>query len=385
MRPARRRALSLCVSAAALLVLPGLAVPAWAQSTDCTLLSQGTVPAARVSALARGFNLTGWLDGPETRRPDMAALAALHQRGFTHVRLPVAPERLMDQFSAAADAARARSELDEAIDRLILMGFAVSLDLHPGERLGRLHVAAPERAFALLDALWRDLARHYARYPIDHLFFEVLNEPGVSRTIWESQGPRLAATIRQNAPRHTIIYGTTDFQQIAALPDTPLALPDVVYAVHYYAPMVFTHQGQSWSEDPLRDLHGVPFPAARTDPAVDRLTRELRASGRTAAADLLAQALRAPWDETRVAAEVARAGQWSRQHGVPVVINEFGVLAWKTPAPDRLRWLRTVRRAAEQACVGWAHWDYADAFGFMRRVGSTDIPDQAVLKALLGD
>jgi endoglucanase len=380
---ARRHALSLCVSAAALLALPGGA--ARAQNADCGFLAQSTVPAPRVRALARGFNLTGWLDGSETRRPDLAALAALYRRGFTHVRLPVAPERLIGEFSSVTEVARARAELDEAIDRLILIGFAVSLDLHPGGRFGRLHAAEPERAFGLLEGLWRELARHYAGYPIDYLLFEVLNEPGVSRAMWAQQGQRLAATIRANAPNHTIVYGTDNFQEIGSLPAKPLALPNVVYAVHYYAPMVFTHQGQSWSEDPLRDLHGVPFPASRQDALVDRLVRELRATGRGAAADLMEQALRAPWDETRVAAEVAGAGQWSRRHGVPVVLNEFGVLSWKAPAPDRLRWLGTVRRAAEQACIGWAHWDYADAFGFMRRVGNSDVPDQAVLKTLLGD
>jgi endoglucanase len=382
---ARRTALSLCVSIVALLAPHSNVQYARAENADCGHLTQSTVPAPRRKALARGFNLTGWLDGGETRRPDTAALAALYRGGFTHVRLPVAPERLLIEFSAAADVARMRAGLDEAIDRLILIGFGVSLDLHPGERFGRLHAAEPERAFGLIEALWRDLARHYARYPVDHLFFEVLNEPGVSRAIWEQQGPRLAATIRAGAPNHTIIYGTADFQQIGSLPARPLALPNLVYAVHYYAPMVFTHQGQDWSEDPLRDLHGVPFPASRQDAAVDRLVRELRATGRTIAADLLEQALRAPWDEKRVAADVAGAGEWSRRHGVPVVLNEFGVLSWKAPAPDRLRWLGTVRRAAEQACIGWAHWDYADAFGFMRRVGSRDVPDQGVLKALLSD
>ena len=67
-----------------------------------------------------------------------------------------------------------------------------------------------------------------------------------------------------------------------------------------------------------------------------------------------------------------------------MLLNEFGVLAWKAPSNDRLQWLETVRRAAEHACLGWAHWDYADAFGFVRRVGTREIPDEAALKALLG-
>ena len=302
-----RRALAGLLLGTALAVLPA---SARAQTQgDCAFLAEATVPARRLAALARGFNLPGWLDGSATRRTDMGTLTALHRRGFTHIRLPVTPERLMAAFSAPADIARARAELDAALDRLLAIGFAVSLDLHPGERLSHLHKTEPERAFALIDALWRELARHHASRPADRLFFEVLNEPAVSRSVWESQGPRLAATIRANAPDHTIIFGTTDFQQIAALPSAPpLALPNVVYAVHYYAPMAFTHQGLDWSDDPLRDLHDVPFPLSRADRKAERLLQELRVAGRTAAAEELAKALREPWDARRVAGEVARAG-----------------------------------------------------------------------------
>ncbi len=366
--------------------LAGTTTPAVAQTlADCGFLAKAGVPADRLSALRRGFNVPGWLDGQNTRRPNIDTLAALFRRGFTHVRLPVTPERLMPAFSKSGDIARDRAELGTALDLLTSIGFAVSLDLHPGERLVRLHKQVPDRAFVLIDALWRDIARHYATYRPDRLFFEVLNEPAVPHDIWEIQGPRLASIIRAAAPNHTIIYGPADFQQIGALPKVPLPLGNVVYAVHYYAPMVFTHQGLDWSDDPLRHLEGVPFPASRSDPAVDRQLRDLRFHGHDAAAKLLEDTLGERWDEKRVATDISRAGEWSRKRGRPVLLNEFGVLAWKAPAPDRLRWLETVRRSAEQACVGWAHWDYADAFGFVRRTGDLEIPDHAVLRALLGE
>jgi endoglucanase len=292
----------------------------------------------------------------------------------------------MPEFSAEPDIARDRAELDAAIDRLIAIGFAISLDLHPGSRLERMHVAEPERAFELLDALWRQLSRRYAGRPADRLFFEVLNEPAVNHSLWEQQGPRLAQTIRNGAPHHTIIFGGTNFQRIDALPPTPLLkMPNIIYAVHFYAPMVFTHQGLDWSADPLRYLHDVPFPASLADPMIERLLRELRATNHEQSADQLKRELSQPWDLKRVAAEMRRAGDWARQHGVPVVLNEFGVLAWKAPRDDRLRWLEAVRRSAEQACIGWTHWDYADAFGFVHRVGDREIADEAVLRALLAE
>jgi hypothetical protein len=56
----------------------------------------------------------------------------------------------------------------------------------------------------------------------------------------------------------------------------------------------------------------------------------------------------------------------------------------KAAASDRARWLRAVRGAAESRCIGWAHWDYADGFGFVRRLGDREIADEAIVRALLG-
>jgi len=184
----------------------------------CVAAASAGVPPSRLAALARGFNLPGWLEGSAPRRPDMAVLASLHARGFTHIRLPVGAERLMDEFSPGGDVARQLAELDYAIDKLTRLGFAVSIDMHPGERFSQLHVAQPERAFALLEELWRMLARRYAGRSPERVLFEALNEPVVNWTIWKDQAPRLVAAIRREAPLHTIIMGHPDYSRVDALP-----------------------------------------------------------------------------------------------------------------------------------------------------------------------
>ena len=345
---------------------------------------QTGVPATRLATMARGFNLTSWLEGPSPRAPDERALAGLLRRGMTHIRLPVTPEKLSETFSSRDQVAAQLKTLDYAVDRLIGLGFGVSLDVHPGDKLGRLHVAEPDRAFEILKSVWLTLARRYADRPAERLYFEVLNEPTPSETIWNAQGPRLVEAIRRAAPGRTIVYGPANFQQISALQAmTPLADNNVVYAVHYYAPMVFTHQGLDWSDDPLRYLQGVPFPARLSDPPVRRLLDDLAALGRDKSAELLRAQLREPWTEERVANEIAQAGAWALRHQRPVILNEFGVLRWKAAPADRQRWLRTVRQAAERHCIGWAHWDYADGFGFMERVGDREVPDPGTLDALI--
>lgn len=352
---------------------------------SCVANATSGVAGARLSLLARGFNLTGWMDGESRRRPDFALLGMLQARGLTHVRLPVAPELLLDSFSDRHAIASQLNELDFAVRKLLDIGFGVSLDVHPGGKFSRLHASNPDEGFRLLQSLWRTLGRRYRGHSPERLFLEILNEPSVSEQIWNDQGPRLVETVRREAPEHTIVYGPADFQQIGALLGTrPLSDNNVVYAIHFYEPMVFTHQGLTWSNDPLRYLHDVPFPTDLSDPRIRDLTNRLAQAGRGDAAALLRSQLHSPWDERRVVSAIARAADWASRNGRPVVLNEFGVLGWKAPAQDRARWINAVRRAAETHCIGWTHWEYADGFGFVRRSENGEIPDHAILDALVG-
>jgi endoglucanase len=120
-----------------------------------------------------------------------------------------------------------------------------------------------------------------------------------------------------------------------------------------------------------------------TDPSVRRLLNDLALLGRDQSAELLRSQLREPWTEERVADEIGKAGTWALRYQRPVILNEFGVLRWKAAPADRYRWLRAVRRAAEAQCIAWTHWDYAEGFGFMERIGDREVPDQGTLDALI--
>jgi endoglucanase len=361
--------------------------PSGLQTAACQIRIHSEVPAPRLLAVARGFNLTGWLDQATPRRPEIETLRRLRERGFSHVRLPVQPELLMPNDTEQRLRQQHWQELDRALDSLLGLGFAVSIDVHPGAKFGELHRTQPERGLALLSALWRALADRYRSRPADRLFFEILNEPTADARTWDRQGRTLAAEIRKHAPRHTIIYGPGNFQSIPTLVDlAPLADPNVIYAVHFYQPMTFTHQGLDWSpKDPLRFLSDIPFPSTADPIAVKTQADRLMKEGHIEAAQLLRNELRSPWTPARITAELARAGAWATTNHRPVIVNEFGALSLKSQPADRARWIATVRYAAEQNCLGWAHWEYADSFGFVRREGGRDTIDERVLDALVGD
>ncbi|HUZ66474.1 MAG TPA: endoglucanase, partial [Beijerinckiaceae bacterium] len=71
---------------------------------------------------------------------------------------------------------------------------------------------------------------------------------------------------------------------------------------------------------------------------------------------------------------------WSRVHSVPVVLNEFGVLRFKTTPRDRAAWIEAVRRQAERHGFGWAHWEYGNGFGLLDENGRLD---RQIVDALL--
>ncbi len=384
------RALALALLPALLLPLPGPAVAAPDRAALCAAQSaaqsaaRGGVSEALVGRLARGFNLTGWIEGDTPTPPDPALLRRLLARGLTHVRLPFDGERLMPALGTAAARAEGLARLDAALRQLLDAGFTVSLDMHPGERFGALHRAEPERALAQLDAAWAVLARRYAQAAPDRLLFEVLNEPPNAEA-WTGQLPRAVAALRALAPTRILVVSPGGPQRVEALAAlAPLDDPRLVYAFHFYDPMAFTHQGNDWgaADDPLRFLGGLPFPAAAGDPAVRAVAARLEREGRTESAAELARQIGRPWTAEAIERQFAPVGDWIARHRRPVVVNEFGALD-SAALPDRARWLAAVRAAAERRCIGWTHWDYADAFGFVSRRDGTERPVPALLDALI--
>ncbi len=342
------------------------------------------VPAERLKALARGFNIPSWLDRPDGRGPERMVLRHLSILGMTHVRLPVRGELVMAHFSDAATIERHLGQLRRAIDILVSEGYAVSVDLHPGGPFADLYASDRAAAATAVEDAWTRMAPVLGEFSPGKVFAEVLNEPVTSRSVWAEDLPRFVAHIRALLPQTTIIaspYGPQRPEELLGM--TPFEDPNVVYAVHFYDPMPFTHQGLTWSSeaDPLRHLAGVPFPASKSDPKVRRMILDLRANGHAASSRLLDGALNREWTVHSADRLFDALRDWSTTHKRSVIVNEFGVLRFVAKPDDRARWLAAVVTAAEtRACAGWTHWDYADGFGLLDP--ATGLPDPVVMEAL---
>lgn len=341
-----------------------------------------SVPPETLASLSRGFNLAGWLDGPELIPPDITVLGTLRRAGMTHIRLPVSAERVMRRFTPEDDVNDQLGSLDHALTVLLALGYHVSVDLHPGERFSRLHQDDATGSMESLREAWSHLAGIINRHSPELVFAELLNEPDIEPARWQIEVEQLARFVRDRLPRTTLIVGSTNWQRADSLPDfRPLNDPNVVYAIHFYDPMVFTHQGHWDPADPLSNIRGLPFPIRAEDAAVQNIRQRLIAGAKPRSLEILDSAIAQAKSGDVINDQLQPAIAWQQQYSRPLIINEFGVLKGGAPEQSRVRWLRSVVSFVERHCWGWAHWEYAQGFGLLD--AKTGKPDADVMRALL--
>ncbi|HEY4192244.1 MAG TPA: cellulase family glycosylhydrolase [Mesorhizobium sp.] len=344
------------------------------------LPSPGMADAAPVVP-TRGFNLPGWVDREDGTAPAKATLEKLRGLGFETIRLPVAADPLLSGASAQATML---GRIDAAIGEALAGGFAVIVDLHPGEKFAAALRNDPAQGGKQAVAAWDALAGVVAGQPAGKVYAELLNEPPMQPAAWLELRDRLAETVRAKCPRHTIIWGTAPVQGMWELADAPLLADDnAIVAVHYYTPMGFTHQCENWDGSPLGRLANLPFPATKDGPQAASLFRKFKETGDTDATALLNQEFTGPWTVEHIASDFARLGEWSRNNRCPAIVDEFGVLDFCVDAPSRGNWVRAVRQAAEANGIGWAYWELDQGFGFIKDRTSTEGFDSAMIDALV--
>ncbi|MEX0957344.1 MAG: cellulase family glycosylhydrolase [Rhizobiaceae bacterium] len=332
-----------------------------------------------LETMRQGVNLPGWDHPDPARRPTIEQLRALRGEGFTHIRLPVERPPLVD--GEQRDFAEV---LFEQIVLLLSLDYTVSIDLHAGHLAEPYLVRGPDEAKAFLSAIWRRMAPAIRVFDTEKVAVELLNEPPTDHETWNTVAEGLIPAIRRWLPDRTIVVGPAGPQRHETLSGMePFGDRNIIYAVHYYDPFYFTHQGANWGgpDDPLRHLTGLPFPAEITDAGVRANVAKLRDEGRGAIAGELESSLAEPWTEDGIAAAFGMMAAWRERYDRPVIVNEFGVLRFVAPRASRLEWLAAVGRQARAHCIGWTHWDFQDGFGLIDP--ETGMPDPGVIGALL--
>ena len=308
----------------------------------------------------------------------------MKQAGFTHIRLPVDDGRIHAYGDLRVDAETYLDDLTGEIAALGAAGFSVSVDLHPGEGLHRLYRIEPDAALKAAEMVWADLTEVIGRFSPTRVYAELMNEPPTTDEVWARQLPQLAAFVRSRLPNHTLIAspaGPQRHEALATMP--PLDDRNVIYAVHYYDPFAFTHQGADWMDEgsALPALKAIPYPALATDPRMVEIMGRLKTGGEAQAAEVLRLSLLDSWQPAGVDAAFDMVAGWAQRFERPVIVNEFGVYRDFAPRGSRLAWLGAVAASAERHCLGWTHWEFDQGFGLIDP--ASGLPDAAVVQALV--
>ena len=354
-----------------LTIILAIVLPAVAQ--DRTTAPQGRETAfARARHLQHGINASEWFaqspndySAARTNRyiepRDIALMAHL---GFDNVRLSIDPVPLQ-QSPQGADGLNSdfMARLDHAVDAMLANGLAVQIDLHPEDGY-KQQLRTNDYAVDQLTMLWRKLAAHYANRDPDRVFFEILNEPEVNDQYrWAGIQTRLAAAIREAAPRNTIIAAGPNYSNIEDLLTLhPLSDGNVIYNFHFYDPHEFTHQGANWGLSWWSYTHGIPYPPG--DSAMQALLLEVPDPANRYS---LENYWLDHWDAHRIRAMIDAAAAWAHDSSVPLICNEFGAYKNSSDPISRANWIHDVRTAFEADGIGWAMWDYRGGFGVVRK------------------
>ncbi len=342
--------------------------------TVAALAAKTTVSDARYAHLARGVNLTRWFQYGSSIPITAADRDLLQGAGFTSVRIAVAPQYLLPKWASPQRIERNLARLDAAVALFVNSGMAVMLDFHADTPYVDYLLAAPGAAAELADT-WRMLAARYRNRDPELLFFEIMNEPDrrFTQAAWDQVQRAALAAIRESAPEHTVLLAPAAWSGLDGLAAmTPYDDPNVIYVLHYYSPIAFTHQGTTWSSPELAGLRNISWPAYL---AADE-------AGDPAARALLERYREDDWDAASLDWDMGLAAAWAAHWDARVIVNEFGGYKPFAPPDARARWLRDVRKAIARRGFGWTFWDYGAGFDLTVKEGGARTIDPAMSAAL---
>jgi len=340
--------------------------------------SAATAPAAtqdRKPTFLRGVNIDNWLSqnegdmtyaAPWFTAEDVAWIAG---HGFDHIRFPIdsriwlKPDGSLDESKVAPFDRALKWVRKNHLGAILDVHFLNGADFNSGP-------ASDVRVFtdpALMDKaadLWRLLARRYAQEG-DYLRFEILNEPKAEKNAQLNVfNFRMLAAIRESNPTRVVYFPVNRWNTIPNVDDLELPAndPNVAITVHFYEPLLFTHQKANWVYPQPDQMPPIPFPGAVPD-----LSR-LPLGPAHPLPNPLPTTLSAEQDIDPLFAHLA-AWAKSKAPGREILLGEFGVY-FRADPQSTINWVRAVRHDCERYGFGWCVWGYRSVFPVRHKDGS---------------
>src|SRR5262249_18933229 len=155
-----------------------------------------------------------------TTPPTPADVAFIRRLGFDHVRLSVDPATIPSPGNIDTVELDRLHELERAIQMITDSGLVAVIDMHPTSDFKMALERDNDRVARFAD-FWHDWAPRSASLRSDGFVFKILNEPQFQdRYRWSGVQAKLLASIRQAAPRHTVIvsgHGWASSEELLSL------------------------------------------------------------------------------------------------------------------------------------------------------------------------
>ena len=314
--------------------------------------------------LGRGVNISHWLSQSERRgderrawfgQADVERLAAC---GYEHLRFPVDEVQLWNEQGERES--EAFELLEQGLGWCEQAGLNAVVDLH----IVRSHYFNADSNLLFAEpaerdkfcALWADLSKALAHWPVDKVAYELLNEPKAPiGEDWNKLAARALAEVRAHEPERIVAIdcnGAADprtFTELRVPADEKLIL-----TFHFYDPLLFTHYRAHWSavkayEGPI-NYPGELLAQEDWDALPEHVRWEARSESVFSASDV----------ERVLEPALALA----KKTGLPLWCGEFGALGTSSDSA-RERWYRDLLGALKRHGIAWTVWDYKGDFGII--------------------
>lgn len=221
--------------------------------------------------------------------------------------------------------------------------------------------------------LWKTLAEELNQYPNDLVAYELLNEPVAPyASQWNSLSAQLIRELRQTEPERKLIIGSNRWQSVNTFNELtiPGGDPNIILSFHFYNPHPLTHYQAEWTEE--KDLNvPIHYPG--------ELIEEADFNQLSEAMQKLVTPYMGTYDKTTLESLVLKAEMKTTSLGVQLYCGEFGCYK-KTPAADRMEWIRDVVSILKDRHISYSYWEYKAGFGFCDSQGN--VIEQEVLDLL---
>jgi endoglucanase len=266
--------------------------------------------------------------------------------GFSAVRLPIQWVSRMDTAPPYTIDPQFLARIDWSIHEALNNHLSIILDNHLDAQLMKAPAVYRERFLSL----WKQLAMHYQHQP-QQVMFEVMAEPRDQLdAVWNDYFKDALAIIRETNPSRPVIVGPPFYNMVYHLADLRLPADNcLIFTFHYYDPVQFTMQGETW------------FPGAKPEWIGTRW-------------------LGTEQEKNAINYTMDRVADWAAKNHRPVFLGEFGA-GDHADTTSRVLYFAYIRQQAEIHHFSWGVFNFAVGFSIYDQ--AKKVWHQPLLNALI--